>query len=239
MISKVSQISSGQQGLKDQLAAAVSELCHKIEEDRSLQSALTGSLGQFRQTTLDSGSKVDAMPAHNLQSSLLQSRKSTYFGGPLGGFQVQRHQTLSICPKNCRCKCHRMRKLVLPGLLGIFGRGYAEIFGTSLLGSRCDDHSCRTPSAPYVRIVYTLPRWVAMRMIYLRYSVSFVSGPEFLLRVARVIRNNSVGIAVIFGDLDRLKRAIASGDCTPYDVIGDERSSWTLLEASDQIFSLI
>ena len=236
----VSQISSGQQELKDQVAAAVSELCKKIEEDRSLQSALTGLLGQFRQTTLESGSEVDTSQAQNLESSLYQSRKSRYFGGPLGEFQVHRHQTLNICPRNCRCKCHHLRTLTIPSLNGIFGRGYAEIFGTSLLGNRCDDHSCRAPTAPYVRIIYILPRWLAMRFIFLKYSASFSSGIDYNLKVARMVRLGNTGFDAVYdGDLDRLKGAIASGECSLYDVQERGAGSWSLLEASDKIWTSV
>ena len=233
MSSTISQISSGQQELKDKLATAVSELCHKIDEDRSFQSALTG-LGQFRQTTLEPGSEFDRV--QSLQSPLLQPRRSSQFGGPLGEFQVHRHQTLNTCPKDCRCKCHRVRNLALPSLFGIFGRGYAEIFGTSILGSRCDDHACRVPSAPHVRIIYTVPTWAAMRIILLRYSASFSSGPEYNLRVARVVGKQNAGFdAIVYEDfgLSFFKQAIASGDCTPYDIQDYGSGSWSLLEASD------
>ena len=129
-----------------------------------------------------------------------------------------------------------MRNLALPGLLGVFGRGYAEIFGASLLGTRCDDHLCRAPSAPYVSIIYTLPKWVAMRIILLRYNGSPLSGPEFVLRVARVVRERTAGFRAIYsGDLDAFKRAIASGDNTPYDVEDGGYWSLSLLEASDKI----
>lgn len=75
-----------------------------------------------------------------------------------------------------------------------------------------------------------------MRMIFLRYSASPLSGPEFVLRVARVVREGTAGFrAIILGDLDAFKRAIASGDSTPYDFEDSEYWSLSLLEASDKI----
>ena len=236
MTSTVSQISIRQQELGDQVVAAVSELCKKIDEDRCLQSALTGLLGHFRQTTLESGSENNAVSAQNLEKSLVQCTKPRQFGRPLSEFRAHRHQILNICPNTCRCKCHRVHDLSLAGLLGIFGRSYAEIFGTSLVGSRCDNHSCRAPSAPRVRIIYILPRWVTMRIIFLKYSASFSNGIDYNLKVARVGRPGNDGFAAVLkDDLDRLKGAIASGECTPYDVQKTGPCSWSLLEASDQI----
>ena len=74
-----------------------------------------------------------------------------------------------------------------------------------------------------------------MRIILLKYSASFSSGPEYNLKVARVVREDNAGFdAIVSGDLNRFKRAIASGDCTPYDVKASY-NSWSILEASDQM----
>ena len=75
-----------------------------------------------------------------------------------------------------------------------------------------------------------------MRIIFLRYSASFSSGIDYNLKVARVVREDNAGFAAVAsGDLERFKRAIASGDCTPCDVRIVGSASWSLLEASDQI----
>ena len=75
-----------------------------------------------------------------------------------------------------------------------------------------------------------------MRMILLKYSASFSSGPEYNLKVARVVHEDNAGFAAVrSGDLDLFKKAIASGDCTPYDVIDHGSISWSLLEVSDKI----
>ena len=75
-----------------------------------------------------------------------------------------------------------------------------------------------------------------MRMIFLRYSASLLGGPEFVLRVARLVPGDNAGFNAVFsGDLDAFKRAIARGDNTPYDVQDRESLSWSLLEASDKI----
>ena len=79
-----------------------------------------------------------------------------------------------------------------------------------------------------------------MRIILLKYSAPFSSGPEYNLKVARVVRSDNAGFAAVHtGDLDLFKRAIASGDCTPYDVLDFGSHTCSLLEVSDKISSSI
>ena len=75
-----------------------------------------------------------------------------------------------------------------------------------------------------------------MRMILLRYSAPFSSGPEYNLKMARMVRTDNAGFdAVCSGQLDQFKQAIASGECTPYDVLDFGPSPLSLLKASDKI----
>lgn len=233
----VYQISSGQQELRIQVAAAVSHLSRKIDEDRSLQSALTNLLGQFRQATLESDSESSTTNKQELDRFLLGPRRTKRPGECLSEFHIHRHQAVNICSKGCSCKCHRRTRLAFPGLLRSFGGGHVETFGVSLLGSRCDSRYCRAPFAPRINITYILPRWIAMRMILLRYTASAPGGPELLFKAARVVSwDNDGRRAIIDGDLDLFKLAIANGNFTPYDMDEDGKA---LLEVSDRNGTLI
>ena len=230
------QLSSGQKELNNQVAAAVSHLSRKIDEDRSLQSTLTDLLGKFRQVTFESDSEKSTSGTRDLDRSLLSPSRTKRSGEILSEFNIHRRQTINICSRDCRCKCHRRKTLAIPGLSRKFGHGYVETFGVSLLGSRCDNQSCKARFAPRININYILPSWIAMRMILIRYNASSPSGPEFLFKIARVVSWNNDGLRAIENDdLDLLKSAVANGSFTPYDIdqygdsllgVSDRDGSW-------------
>ena len=76
-----------------------------------------------------------------------------------------------------------------------------------------------------------------MKAIYFRYTSSQLHGPEWLLRIPRLVdsdKSRAFG-SIRRGDLSGFKLAIAGGECTPYDI--DERGV-SLLRVSVFVGSL-
>ena len=224
----VNQIRSEQQQFWGQVVpdlALVKQLLVKqlLEESPSTRAALTGSLGNVRQLTLESTSLPNSTSAKISESQTLRVGQTASKLDLLDRFRVGKVQTVSICDANCACKCHIRRRLNAPGILSkVFGHGYVQAIGYPLLGARCNTDSCKAHAAPRISIQYFLPRWLISRMIYIWFTSSPSCSPELLLRVPRLVdrRANKAFLALrryVHGR-GELEIAMRNGDCTPYDV---------------------
>ena len=218
-INQVSQaqnrILSEHQEHSNQILSAVAHLVQLVEESPSTRAALSGSLGNFRQLTLESASEVNDTQALFTSSKTLQPNGTT----STSVLSVGRVQKATICAVNCACKCHRFRQIAPPRILAnAFGYGYVETAGSFFRKTRCDTLLCRARATPRVEVQYRLPQWLASRMIVMWLSSCPPRSPELLLRVPRVVDSENAAFGAIRSDVESFKLAITKGDCTPDDV---------------------
>ena len=215
-----SQVLSEHRQSSNQILSAVTQLVQLVEESSSTRAALTGSLGNFRQLTLETGTQADDTIATVSERKQLHVGQT---GSKLHGqsrIHINRVQKVSMCHIDCACKCHTRRRLGAQGTLSKYlGRGYIQTAGYSILGAQCNIESCRARAAPCVSVRYVLPQWLASRMLLIWFTSCPPCDPELLLRVPRVTQRSRAAFeAIDDGDVEALKLAILNGDCTPYDV---------------------
>ena len=209
------QILSEQQRYSNQVLSAVAHLVQLVEESPSTQAALAGSLGNFRQLTLEPASEADRMGA------LIPRNKTLQPDGIVSTSEVRvsKVHKVPICTANCACKCHLFREIGPPRILSnVLGHGYVKTEGSFLRKTQCDTVLCKAHAAPRVSVQYRLPQWLASRMIFMWLTSCPRSGPEFLLRVPRVVDRGNAAFRAVISDVETFKLAITKGDCTPYDV---------------------
>ena len=208
------QILSEQQKYSNQVLSAVAHLVQLVEESPSTRAALTGSLGNFRQLTLEPVSQANDMGEPTTRSKALQSNGTA----PASVYRVSKFQRVAICTANCACKCHNFRQIESPRILSnILGHGYVETTGTFFRKTQCDTLICKAQAAPRVSVKYRLPQWLASRMIFM-WLTSCPPSPELLLRVPRIVDSRNAAFQAIYPDEESFKLAIMKGDCTPDDV---------------------
>lgn len=218
--------------LSDKILPAVALLFQRLEESPSNRAALTGSLGNVRQLTLEPASQVNQNSANFPDCTSLQMDQTASKLHLRNGLRIGKTQTLNICDTDCICKCHVRRQLNAPGILSkVLGHGYIQTAGPSMLGTQCDTDSCKARAAPRLSVQYFLPKWLVSRMILMLFTSQPGCSPELLLRVPRVVdrRSNDAFLAIRWGDAKDLKAAIRNGSCTPYDV---DQNGDTLLTVS-------
>ena len=213
------QILSEQRQYNNQVLSAVAHLVQLVEESPSTRAALTSSLGNFRQLTLEPASEA------NDTAALIPRCKTFQPDGTASTsvFSFSKVQKAAVCTAYCACKCHRFWQFRPPKILSnILGHGYVETAGSFFRKTQCDTLLCKTSVALRVSVQYRLPQWLASRMIVMWLTSSPPCSPELLLRVPRVVdRENAAFRAVFCIDVEVLEHAVTKGDCTPYDVNED------------------
>lgn len=220
------QIASDQQELNYQVAAAVSDLSRRLDESHSAQTALAGLLGPYRQISLEPTSAETNALSQPSQYPLVEPNENLHFPRSSSEYHVQRFQTVNTCLETCKCSCHVQKTVHVPSYLSrILGRGYMDSVGLPLRGNRCNDRTCKAPTAPCIKVAYILPTWVAMRMIYLRFTGSSPGGPDISIRVPRVLsEENPCFRTICEWDTVLFRSAIARGEFSPYDIFEDGES---------------
>ena len=211
------ELLSEQQQNSYQMLSTVSRLVQLIEESPSTRAALTGSLGNFRQLTLQPASEVDDTGALPRSKSLQPDENVS-----TSVLRVSKVQKVTICTTHCACKCHRFRVIEPPTILSyVFGYGYVKTAGSFFRKTRCDTLLCRAHAAPRVSVRYRLPQWLASRMIVMWLTSCPPCSPELLLRVPRVVDSGNAAFEKALSDVESFKLAITNRDCTPYYVNED------------------
>ena len=231
------QVQSETQGLR-QVAAAVACLPRMLEEVQSTGSAVTGFLSRFPHFTLESTrSDLPSVPDIT-HSSIARRTEINAYANSRDHIQLQGTYNVAHCRPDCHCECHRTSYSWSPWFL-------ARLLGIARIETKClrsvgpSRHIalCKASSASQIRVTYLVPRWFAMKMIYIRYTSSPLHGPELVIRIPRMVdpANNRGFRAVQTGNLSMFKSAIASGECTPCDV---NENGYSLLFASIPVSTL-
>lgn len=196
-----------------------------------MQAELTGLLGPFRHLSVVPALEVPTSSLTDSQSpavhaSIDHPRSNT---APWNGLQIQTFRAVNVCQHYCPCICHTRKQISIPRTMKrLFGRDFVRIGGLGSSDSRCNNQSCKGRTARHLKIRYFLPTWLAMRMITISFTSSPSHGPEMLVRFPRLAPvNNGFVVVICGGDLDSLKSSMATGECTPYDML---ESGATLLQ---------
>ena len=206
------------------MATALDHLPQVLEEMQSTGSAVNKILDNFPHHTIQtSSSDFRSIPGdtHNSITQIGRSNACKIKGSHL---QLQGTHTVSRCHLNCLCRCHKTSFSWISGPLApILGRARLERTDPSWTQHSPHIRSCKASGVSYMQIIYFLPTWFAMKAIYIRYTSSPLHGPEWLLRIPRLVDSNKSRAfrSIRRGDLPGFKLAIASGECTPDDI--DER----------------
>ena len=207
------RINSSTQQINGSLAAAFSHLASELEASRSLQTSLMGLLGPFRQASSEPDSNQLLPSAGEVVTSEQQMACQDRLS-------IRTIRTLNVCPPTCSCSCHVRRETSIPDNLRKFlGTGCIKTRSPALSANGCKLRSCRRTATKHVRVDYIMPTWIALRMVSFTYTCSPSHTPEFLIRFPRLVSYKNKGIyAAYYGDLERLKSLVASGECTPDDI---------------------
>ena len=203
-----------------QMAAAF--LPQILQEVQSTGSADTGILENFPHLTLESSHsdlQSGADTAHS--SSVTRTGVRTAYGGSSRRLQPQRTYRYRHCRSNCPCECHNTYRSLSPWPLAkIYGRVCVERKGSSRVGASHHIQSCKASAVSQLRIIYFVPTWFAMKAYIIRYTSSPLHGPEWLIKIPRLISrwDNRGFSAINCGDLPLFRSLLANGESTPYDV---------------------
>ena len=124
------------------------------------------------------------------------------------------------CETWCSCHCHKPRAFstpqVLESLLGSLFFGYSGFLSPK---AECNERLCRRQSIPTVTLNYYFPSWLLARVLQFRFHLSYMAGPEFLLRCPRVIPDNSpLLFQAVQGNLAKVQYLFEKGLGSPWDV---------------------
>ena len=177
-------------------------------------------LGGFRQTGVNVVSENAVARPESLESAArtpivarprMRSRSECH---------IQNLQIQSACPTACTCDCHKTWRIHTPrNLRKLLGHSMIEGAELPFFRPACSLRSCKGKRTTFVNIMFFLPTMIAARMISLWFTSSPLYGPELLLKVPRVLRNNTPAHkAICFGNLDAVKRSVFAGEYRPWDV---------------------
>ena len=121
------------------------------------------------------------------------------------------------CKALCRCVCHTRSIVKLPWILGvIIGRIDIQYIGTR---PPCNELHCHPSPETWFKVVYQLPEYIINRYLSMIVQYGHTGGPEFLLRVPRVVPwSHLLWNYTIKGDLLAIQKLFAEGKASPYDL---------------------
>ena len=83
----------------------------------------------------------------------------------------------------------------------------------------CSEFQCSRPPEPSFKVIYQFPKYLINRYVSMMMQYGCSSGPEFLLRVPRVVPwSHLLWNYAINGDLLAIQRLFAEGKASPYDL---------------------
>ena len=118
------------------------------------------------------------------------------------------------CPRDCSCTCHLKRSFRTPWalrvLLGELNVQY------SLQHARSD---CKCKGTSYFKLIYQFPEFLIRRYILFAMHQNSAAGPEFLLRLPRMMPwSHMLWRYCLNGNLRAIQKMYADGLASPYDI---------------------
>ena len=133
------------------------------------------------------------------------------------------HYRRTPCSGWCSCVCHGLTYYQSP-------QSFDSIFGTLLMVHSgvpfkkrpCNEPSCRMQSIPTFRLNPFFPQWMMSRVLQFVVQLSYMKGPELVLRIPRVVPDNAPALFyAVQGDIEGMKSLFSKGLASPYDVALD------------------
>ena len=194
-----------------------------LQEVLSTGSAVTDFLKHFPRLTLESPHSDLQSVSDTAHSSATQTNKNDTYRGSSCQLQPRRTFEDPHCRSSCPCECHRTYFSSSPWPLArLYGRVCVERKGSSWVGASHHIQSCKASGVSQIRVIYFVPTWFAMKAYDIRYTSSPLHGPEWLIKIPRLVSlyGNSGFKAIQLRDLPMFRSLIANGECTPYDITG-------------------
>lgn len=121
------------------------------------------------------------------------------------------------CKSLCSCVCHTRSIVKSPMVLdAIIGKMNLQCIGRR---PSCNEFQCRRSTESSFKVVYQLPKFITSRYISLVMRHGALSGPEFLLRVPRVVSwSHLLWQYAKNGNLLAIQKLFAEGKASPYDL---------------------
>lgn len=128
----------------------------------------------------------------------------------------------------CSCRYYSLTYYQSP-------QSFDSILGTLLIGHLavcfkkrpCSEPSCRMQSIPTFRLNFFFPQWMMSRLLQFVAQLSYMKGPELVLRMPRIVPDNAPALFyAVQGDIEGIKSLFSKGLASPYDVaLNDGRTA--------------
>ena len=172
--------------------------------------------------------KLDAIDAERIartvasdpQPSRQSLRGPAYAARSMETIQISMALPYVQCTTGCCCICHRRNPprtpKILDRLFGILLVGYS---GVARVTPTCDSIHCVQRSVPNILISYFFPWWLLARALIILARLSLISGPEMVIRVPRIVNENSrIFNMCTENDTHGLRELVQQGLASPFDV---------------------
>ena len=221
-------------------------MCKHLESPAIFQQSLSLHTNQsnIQHASLEAGpSSVPQL--HDEGNELGLPRRLSQFGGtaeselsprPYAAVRTRApHYHRTPCAGWCSCACHGLTYYQSPqsldSILGMLFMGHS---GVSFKKRPCNEPSCRMQSIPTFRLNFFFPQWMMSRVLQFVIQLSYMKGPELVLRVPRVVPDNAPALFyAVQGDIEGIKSLFSKGLASPYDVALD--SGRTALHVCNRI----
>lgn len=198
--------------------------------DRLLVKHFEGARGKAIERAQDDMAQLNIEKDHQASAS----NSSRYFrrhSAPESGESSRAADMLKKrddCRPGCNCLCHIKREYKTP-LLTRYVLGELSIH----LRSQKSHFQCNCPAHAGLAVFYRFPRFILERYISLIMQTTYMDGPEFVLRVPRVLPwTHLLWRYAVCGDLMAIKRMYTNRQASHLDV--DPAGRNALLYASKQ-----
>lgn len=126
------------------------------------------------------------------------------------------------CSRHCSCQCHRHTRVESPKWVrSVFGSLFLQYNSLPIVDTRaCDNKYCHRLSTKSVRLRYVFPQWLMTRAAYIAVSWHALtgSGSDIHIHVPRILQDHSASVAIRYGDLEWLTKAITTKEILPTDI---------------------
>src|SRR5438045_1178660 len=83
----------------------------------------------------------------------------------------------------------------------------------------CNERHCNRQSIPSIKINYFFPSWMLDRVFQFTFMISYMGGPELLLKCPRTVSDDApVIFGAVQGNLEQIKTLFDNRLASPYDV---------------------
>lgn len=193
-----------------------------------MQAVMTSSVPGFRRTTSESLRQryIPPFPEDQVQNSTIREGSSRPIATYQGASQLVTSRSTQLDEPKCVCRCYQWMYRVIQVIPeNVFGRVMISARSLPIVSRSCNHPSCKCSMTPSIHIQYHLPIWLATKMAIHAAIGSPPYTPESVIPVPRLVKSDSIGFnAVKDENVDILRSAMASRECTPYYVDEKGRS---------------